>query len=205
MNSGYGGSTRRPGRTVADAAGDVRALTEAYGWKRFAVFGGSGGGPHALACAALLGDRVTRCAVLSGIQPRAARRTEAELRERQAATAAEILGLIEAGGPEVPWEPGAAARDDPDAMARVRATFVDGMDGWVDDSLAFERPWGFDPATIAVPVGLWRGSADKAVPAADNEWLLATVPGAESHVYSGGHVPGEDVFGQIYDWMSAPI
>jgi pimeloyl-ACP methyl ester carboxylesterase len=66
---GYGGSTRRPGRTVADAADDVRALADAHGWNRFAVFGGSGGGPHALACAALLADRVTQCAVLSGIRP----------------------------------------------------------------------------------------------------------------------------------------
>src|SRR5687768_3689888 len=63
---GYGGSTRLPGRTVVDAVEDVRVLVDAHGWQRFAVFGGSGGGPHALACAALLADRVTRCAVLSG-------------------------------------------------------------------------------------------------------------------------------------------
>src|SRR5215510_15036104 len=66
---GYGGSTRQPGRPVAGAADDVRALADAAGWDTFAVFGGSGGGPHALACAALLAGRVTRCAVLSGIKP----------------------------------------------------------------------------------------------------------------------------------------
>lgn len=63
---GYGGSSRRPGRRVADAAGDTAALADEQGWERFAVFGGSGGGPHALACAALLPERVTRCSPGSG-------------------------------------------------------------------------------------------------------------------------------------------
>jgi pimeloyl-ACP methyl ester carboxylesterase len=66
---GYGGSTRQPGRTVADAVADAITLADAQGWERFAVNGGSGGGPHALACAALLPHRVTRCAVVSGIMP----------------------------------------------------------------------------------------------------------------------------------------
>jgi pimeloyl-ACP methyl ester carboxylesterase len=91
---GYGGSTRRPGRTVADAVDDVRALADAHGWNRFAVFGGSGGGPHALACAALLADRVTRCAVLSGIKPAdpgQPPREEPALRSRLAEVAAEIM------------------------------------------------------------------------------------------------------------------
>ena len=153
---GYGGSTRRPGRTVADAADDTRALADAQGWGQFAVFGGSGGGPHALACAALLTDRVTRCAVLSGIKPASdgtPARDEPGLRTRLAEVAAEIMGRINDGGPEFPGEPGPAALDDPDAMARLRATFADGTDGWVDDSLAFDRPWGFEPAKITVPVG----------------------------------------------------
>ncbi|XVU21341.1 alpha/beta fold hydrolase [Actinoplanes sp. CA-054009] len=199
---GYGGSTRGPGRAVADAAADVRALVEAYHWERFAVFGGSGGGPHALATAALLGERVTRCAVLSGIKPRESSTDEATLRARQAESAAHIMGQIEAGGPEVPWEPGGPARDDPAAMERIRATFADSMDGWVDDSLSFARPWGFDAARIAVPVGVWRGTDDQVVPAENAEWMLATIPGAQGHVYTGGHLPGPDVYGEIYDWLS---
>ncbi|MFG1994132.1 alpha/beta fold hydrolase [Actinoplanes sp. NPDC048988] len=199
---GYGGSTRQPGRAVADAAADVRALADAYGWERFAVFGGSGGGPHALATAALLGERVTRCAVLSGIRPRESPADEAALRERQAESAAHILGQIEAGGPEVPWEPGTPARDDPAAMARIRATFTDSMDGWVDDSLAFARPWGFDAARIGVPVGVWRGTADPVVGPENAEWMLTSIPGARGHVYTGGHVPGTEVYEEIYDWLS---
>jgi len=202
---GYGGSTRRPGRTVADAVDDVRALADAHGWRRFAVFGGSGGGPHALACAALLGERVVRCAVLSGIRPAdpgaAAPPDEATVRSRLAGRAAEILGLIDAGGPEVPDEPGPPALADPDAMARIRATFVDSMDGWVDDTLAFARPWGFDVGAITVPVRIWRGTADDRVPAEHAEWLLARIATARGHVYDGGHLPGPDVYGRIYDWL----
>ncbi len=211
---GYGGSTRRPRRTVADAADDVRALADAHGLNRFAVFGGSGGGPHALACAGLLADRVSRCAVLSGIKPRdtgskpsdsePVPRDEAQLRSRLADVAAEIMGRIADGGPEMPSEPGAPARDDPDAMARLRATFIDSMDGWVDDSLAFDQPWGFDLATISVPVGLWRGTADAEVAAEHADYLLEHIPTAQSHIYSGGHVPGADVYREIYGWLSGP-
>lgn len=120
---GYGGSSRRPGRIVADVVDDVRALADTHGWPRFAIFGGSGGGPHALACAALLADRVTRCAVLSGIKPGEVgskpRREEPDLRSRLAQVAAEIMDKIEAGGPEIPTEPGPPARTDPDAMTRI--------------------------------------------------------------------------------------
>jgi pimeloyl-ACP methyl ester carboxylesterase len=201
---GYGGSTRRPGRKVADAVDDVRALADAQGWDRFAVFGGSGGGPHALACAALLADRVTRCAVLSGIKPGdpdQPPRDDPALRSRLTEVAAETMGRIDAGGPELPTEPGPPALDDPDAMARLRATFVDGMDGWVDDSLAFARPWGFDLATITVPVGVWRGTHDVNVSAEHAEYLLANIATAQGHVYSGGHLPGTDVYRRIFDWL----
>ena len=205
---GYGGSTRHPGRTVADAADDTRALAEAQGWQQFAVFGGSGGGPHALACAALLTDRVTRCAVLSGIKPADPARPpldETTLRAALTAHAAEIMAKIDAGGPEFFMEPGPPARDDPDAMARLRATFVDGMDGWVDDSLAFARPWGFDPEKITTPVGIWRGTNDPTVGADHAEWLLTTIPGAEGHVYEGGHLPGPATYREIYDWLTLVI
>jgi pimeloyl-ACP methyl ester carboxylesterase len=204
---GYGGSTRAPGRSVADAAGDAAALADDQGWGRFAVFGGSGGGPHALACAALLADRVTRCAVLSGIRPADPAkpvRDEPYLRARQAETTAAIMSAIEAGGPEFPAEPGPPARDDPDAMSRIRATFVDSSDGWVDDSLAFARPWGFDPSTISPPVGVWHGTHDEIVPADHAEWLLKHIPTARGHVYTGGHLPGPETYEEIYAWLRTP-
>ncbi|MBM2619131.1 alpha/beta fold hydrolase [Actinoplanes sp. LDG1-06] len=200
---GYGGSSRQPGRTVADAASDVRELADAYGWERFGIFGGSGGGPHALACAALLGDRVTRCAVLSGIKPRDGVSEESVVRSRIAENTAHVMAAVDAGGPEMVGQAGPPAKDDPDAMARLRATFVESHDGWADDTLAFGRPWGFDVRTIGVPVGVWRGTNDTAVPGAEPEWLLANIPGAAGHVYDGGHLPGQDVYGEIYDWLSS--
>jgi pimeloyl-ACP methyl ester carboxylesterase len=205
---GYGGSTRLPGRRVIDAVDDTRALADALGWPRFALLGVSGGGPHALACAALLADRVTRCAVAGSIKPAEPgrpERDEAEMRSLLAETAAQIMGKVEAGGPEFPpapgAEPGPPALADPDALARLRATFVDGMDGWADDSLAFKRPWGFEPAAITVPVGIWHGTADPSVPADHADWLLAHIPTARGHAYTGGHLPGPDVYGEIYDWL----
>ncbi|WP_250033093.1 alpha/beta fold hydrolase [Paractinoplanes maris] len=202
---GYGGSTRRPGRTVVDAVSDVRLLAEAQGWSRFAVFGGSGGGPHALACAALLPEMVTRCAVLSGIKPTARPGLdEPVLRTDLAGHAAGIMEQVAVGGPESPAEPGPPARDDPDALARLHATFTDSLDGWVDDTLAFGRPWGFDVEAITVPVALWRGTDDQAVPADHAEWLLSHIPGAEGHVYTGGHLPGPDIYNDIYEWLRRP-
>jgi pimeloyl-ACP methyl ester carboxylesterase len=68
----HGSLTGCPGRRVADAAADVSAIADAFGLGRFAVVGRSGGGPHALACAALLPERTTKAAVLAGIAPREA-------------------------------------------------------------------------------------------------------------------------------------
>jgi pimeloyl-ACP methyl ester carboxylesterase len=67
--AGYGASSRQQGRRVADVAADVATIADALGIERFAVFGGSGGGPHALACGALLADRVSRCASVVGVAP----------------------------------------------------------------------------------------------------------------------------------------
>jgi pimeloyl-ACP methyl ester carboxylesterase len=201
---GYGGSTRRPGRTVADVAGDVRVLADAQGWDRFAVFGGSGGGPHALACAALLPERVIRCAVLSGIKPSgdAEPPEERTLRPRLEQLSRDIMDRVAAGGPEMPgMPPGSPARDDPEAMARLRATFVDSYDGWVDDQIALARPWGFALPDGAVPVGVWYGTHDENVSGEHARWLLANIPGVRGRQYAGGHLPGPATFGEIYGWL----
>jgi pimeloyl-ACP methyl ester carboxylesterase len=204
---GYGGSPRRAGRTVADVVSDVRALADGQGWERFAVFGGSGGGPHALACAARLPARVTRCAVLSGIRPpeSSGPPDEPALRARLTEIAGGIMATVAAGGPEFPGDPpDRPAREDPAAMARLRATFVDSHDGWADDQLAFARPWGFSMPDITVPVGIWYGTDDENVPADHADWLLTHIPGAQGHRYAGGHLPGPDVYRDIYTWLRRP-
>jgi pimeloyl-ACP methyl ester carboxylesterase len=225
---GYGGSTRRAGRRVADVADDVRRLADALGWHRFAVHGHSGGGPYALACAALLPERVTRCAVGASSAPshaegvdffgrldprrgqtlRLALEGEEKLRPFMAEGAAGIMATISAGGPEMLPEPGqpapplsARAIDDPAAMARLRATFADSLDGWIDDQFAAIHPWGFDLAKITAPVGIWHGSHDTRMPRAHSDWLAAHIPTAERFGYEGWHVPSDDVSGEIFSWL----
>jgi pimeloyl-ACP methyl ester carboxylesterase len=225
---GYGGSTRQPGRTVASVVTDTAVLADALGWNRFAVTGGSGGGPHALACAALLADRVTRCAVTGSnappivdgpepteddekADPRRNRtswlvaRGEQHLRPLLEDTARSIMERIEAGGPEIPPDPeslpGPPARDDVDAMARLNATFVTSHDGWVDDHVAFATDWGFDFADIRVPVGLWYGSTDeRAGKYADV--LAAAIPHAERKPYAGGHIPPTNAYRDLLSWLT---
>ena len=226
---GYGGSTRQVGRRVADAAEDVRRLADALGWGRFAVHGHSGGGPYALACAALLPERVTRCAVGAGTAPshaegvdffgrldpsrgrtfRLALEGEEKLRPFMAEASAGIMATIAAGGPEMLPEPGEPAPlrptraiDDPAAMARLRATFADGLDGWIDDQFAAIRPWGFDVAQITTtPVAIWHGTHDTRMPRAHSDWLAANIPPAERFDYEGWHVPTDDVFAEIFTWL----
>lgn len=204
---GYGGSTRQPGRTVSDVVRDVEALADSQRWETFAIVGGSGGGPHALACAALLPHRVTRCGVLSGIRPQAETLPpEEELRKQLTKLGADILAQVEAGGPEYPGAPpGPPAWDDPAARARLVTTFADSLDGWYDDKVALAQPWGFSPRSIRVPVSIWYGTHDEHVPESDAQWLLENIPAAQGYQYSGGHLPTVATSMDIYKWVSSPI
>jgi pimeloyl-ACP methyl ester carboxylesterase len=226
---GYGGSTRQPGRTVADVADDVRLLADAQGWAQFAVAGNSGGGPHALACAVLLPERVTRCAVGSGISPPdtagpmpsgrdnprrnktswLAARGEDAVRPHLEQAARDIMTRVAAGGPEFPPDPAAPQPDpaqhapaieSPAAMARLRATFVDSHDGWVDDNIAFAHPWGFEMSGITVPVSIWSGTRD-AHGRGHADWLLSRIPTAAGHEYAGGHVPDDSAYRRMLSWL----
>lgn len=227
---GYGGSTRQPGRTVADVVADVKMLAEAEGWERFAVAGVSGGGPHALACAALLPNRVTRCAVSAGIAPPLvdgpepaddeadprrnktswlAAQGDAHLRPYVEEGAGQIMASIEAGGPEMlsdPYapnpatEPPAPAKDSPASMARLRATFVDSHDGWVDDNLAFAQDWGFGLASIDVPISIRYGDTDERS-RLQAEFLMEAVKTAELHPYEGGHLQNDQAYRSMLAWL----
>jgi pimeloyl-ACP methyl ester carboxylesterase len=203
---GYGGSTRLPGRTVSDVVQDIEALADSQGWEKFAVTGGSGGGPHALACAALLPHRVSRCAVLSGIRPQAETLPPEEvLRGQLTQLGADILGQVEAGGPAYPGAPaGTPGWEDPATRARLVATFAESLDGWYDDKVAFAQPWGFAPQSISVPVGIWYGTADEHVPESDAQWLLENIPTAQGYQYAGGHLPTCATLIDIHTWVSSP-
>jgi pimeloyl-ACP methyl ester carboxylesterase len=223
--AGYGQATRRPGRSVADEAQDVLAVADALGFERFGVIGGSGGGPHALACAALLGGRVERAACLAGLAPlgqgglpRAAWLAGMDAdsaRELDWADAGEAVLARELAGQQrqmaeqLAADPGAMFGDElsdadrkflerPEAMEAFRRIVPEqaahGVWGWVDDTLAFAAPWGFDPGRIAIPVLVAYGREDVLVPPAHGDWLAANIPAATTVVSeSGGHLPGDPV------------
>ncbi|MEV7229578.1 alpha/beta hydrolase [Polymorphospora sp. NPDC051019] len=199
---GYARSTRLPGRSVADIAADVAAVADALGIDRFATWGVSGGGPHALACAALLPGRVTAVASLGGLAPWDAPGFDVldGMREDNVAELVAARQGAEALNPLL--QPTATAMatadrqdlidqldgflDEADAqVARtgfggplvdgIRAGLRPGLDGWSDDDLALVRPWGFDLTAITCPVGVWHGKQDAMVPAAHADWLAATL------------------------------
>jgi pimeloyl-ACP methyl ester carboxylesterase len=191
---GYGGSDRHRGRTVADAAADVAAIADRLGIGRFSVYGASGGGPHALAVAALLGHRVIRAACIVGVAPFDALGDEfftgmdpENVREwgwaSDPATALGGFDLAEA-------DRKALGRADMAAIMREAAVEQtrNGIWGWGDDALAFVSPWGFDPAAIAVPTLVWYGTKDVLTPPSHGEWIARTVPGAEVRLSDLGHL-----------------
>jgi pimeloyl-ACP methyl ester carboxylesterase len=214
---GYGGSSPQPGRVVADAAADAAAVADAWDVDRFHVFGHSGGGPHALACAALLPDRVGAAVSISGLAPftgndwfagmgpsseaslRAAAegRPAKEAHEAQAAKAAHETQAAN-GARETQEAPPA----EPDFIPADYAAF-DGAWGWfgsvvgpavaggpaalIDDDLAYVRPWGFEPRNG--PTLLVHGTADRMVPAHHSERLAHRIPTAELRLIEGaGHI-----------------
>lgn len=202
---GYGGSDRLRGRRVADVAQDVATIADALGVERFGVVGRSGGGPHALACARLLADRVTRVAVMVSLAPRGADgldwfdgMAESNIVEYTAATTGpeKLAASLESRS--------AAIRDDPMRLLADLRRELTGPDrvvvsdagirsllarnyhealrtsaaGWYDDVLAFSTPWGFDPDDIRVPVMIWHGTEDVFSPVSHSRWLADHIPGA---------------------------
>ncbi|KRC59078.1 alpha/beta hydrolase [Agromyces sp. Root81] len=208
----YGGSTQRPGRDVASAAADVAAVADALGVERFAVMGASGGGPHALACAALLPGRVVGAVTLAGIAPRtdtydwfAGMASPGGLRaavEGRAARAA--FAETEEFDPSqflpVDW----AALDERWASLGADSVLAGeaGPDGLIDDDVAFASRWGFDLGGIDVPVLIVQGEGDRVVPATHASWLLAHIPRASLWMrLDDGHVSVLDVVPDAMDWL----
>lgn len=214
---GYARSTRQPGRTVADVAGDLRAVLDHLGIDRAHVVGWSGGGPHALASAVLAPDRVSGALLLAGVAPYsadgldwsagmgadnlaefgAAREGETALRAHLEAahdeladvTGEELTASLASLIPAVDVAALAGGGLADDLAASFRGAISRGVDGWLDDDLAFVSPWGFDPTAPGAPVHVWQGDADLMVPFAHGEWLAGRVPGARGRLLSGeGHV-----------------
>ncbi|MFF2389551.1 alpha/beta fold hydrolase [Agromyces sp. NPDC058104] len=229
---GYGGSPSAPGRTVADAAEWSRRIADACGADRFAVLGTSGGGPHAVATAALLPERVTALCVDVGLGPAgvgsggfvfdgatgmvaetvaeisAARRGEAALREhlRSLGNGAEALDDWFARLPASDRE--ILGRPEVQHEEAVEATewSVHGIDGWVDDDLAlFARDWTFDPSRVLAATRLVYGGADVLVPASHGRAWLELLPHAELQVVSDGGHWMRDHEVELLRWCGAAV
>jgi pimeloyl-ACP methyl ester carboxylesterase len=231
---GYGGSAPRPGRTIADCAGDVRAICAALGIDRLAMWGISGGGPHVLACAALLPDLVTATASLASPAPygaegldwfagmgqdnvddfrllltdEAAARIKLE-KDREDFLAASAGDLAE--GLKSLLTPVDAA-----VLAGGMAEYLTismheglapGGQGWWDDARAEASPWGFEVTQISVPVLLLHGRQDRFVPFGHGQWLAAHIPGVEARLLDDdGHLTLiENRVAEVHAWLASGL
>jgi pimeloyl-ACP methyl ester carboxylesterase len=212
---GYGASTRQSNRRVVDVVADTAEVLASLGDVRYLVAGWSGGGPHALACAARL-DAVAGALVISGVAPYeaaglewmagmgednvlefgAALQGEDVLRNYLEAHAVDLRtataeGIIISLNSVLPAVDKAVITDEfgEDLAAQFHEALRIGVDGWLDDDLAFTQPWGFDLSEITGPTMIWQGDADLMVPFAHGEWLASQLPDASVHLESGeGHL-----------------
>jgi pimeloyl-ACP methyl ester carboxylesterase len=230
---GYGGSSPQPGRTVADCAGDVRAICAELGIGRLAMWGISGGGPHVLACAALLPDLVTAAASLASLAPygsegldyfagmgqdnvddiRLSLTDEAAYRAKADKDREELLATSPAAVAKAleslltPTDAAVLSGELADYLtSSVHDGLAPGSQGWFDDS-CMERPWGFDLASIAVPVLLLHGRQDMFVPFGHGEWLAAHIPGVEARLTDDdGHLTLlQNRIPEVHAWLSAHL
>ncbi len=206
---GYASSTRAPNRRIADCVADVMRIVEVLDLARFATWGVSGGGPHALACAALCDERLLATASLAAVAPfdadsidwlegmgednhiefGATLEGEEALRaycepaaaEMKAAEAEELVQVLETllGPEDQSVLTGGLAEY---LLACDRHGLADGVEGWLDDDFAFVEPWGFEVGTIDSPVLLLHGEDDRFVPVSHGHWLADHIPGAEVRI-----------------------
>ncbi len=229
---GYGASTRRAGRSVADGVDDAAAVLDHLGADTCLVAGWSGGGPHALAAGALLPDRVRGVLCIAGVAPYdadgldfltgmgednieefgEALKGEAPLRawldkvrpELVEVTADDVVASLATLLPPVDEAVLTGELAEHLASGFQQAVSVS-MDGWLDDDLAFTKPWGFDLGAITVPTYLWQGSEDLMVPFAHGQWLAARIPGVTVHLEPGeGHMSiGTGAVDRMFDELAA--
>jgi pimeloyl-ACP methyl ester carboxylesterase len=211
---GYGASTRRVGRSVADVAGDVTTVLDALGVDTFATVGWSGGGPHALATAALLRNRCLGAGVVCGVAPyglaeldfidgmnegniaefTAAPKGEAALRQVTSMIGPHVRALtvegVRASMDALPSSILDAVTDTylDEVLGSITSALADGDDGWVDDDIAFVSPWGFEPGAITCPVHIWHGRLDVHAPVAHARYLASVIPRAQLHLSDVEHL-----------------
>ena len=189
---GYRPSTPQPGRDIAAVAADVAWIADAFGVGSFAVMGHSGGGPHALACAALLPDRVRAAVAISSPAPYRAEGLDwftgmvpsgqAQLRAAADGRAAyeEFLKTADFDPEMFTAADRAALAGEWAWMARIAGEAIEaGLEGAIEDELALTVPWGCTVEQVSAPVLIAHGGQDRTVPASHGAWLAARGPAAE--------------------------
>jgi len=228
---GFGGSSPHPGRTVADCAADARAICAALGVDRVAMWGISGGGPHVLACAALLPDLVVAAASLASLAPYGADGLDwyAGMGQENADDFRRYLSDQQAARQKMAEDTAKAMTETPEEVAKGLETLLTptdaavltgelaeylvwstkqglgpGYEGWWEDLVTFASPWGFELAQISVPVLVMQGREDMFVPFGHGEWLARHIPGVTARLLDhDGHLTLiERRIGEVHDWLS---
>ena len=212
---GYGGSTPSPGRDVASAAADVSTIADALDIDQFAVMGHSGGGPHALACGALLPERVLGVVSVAGLAPFGAEAHD-WFKDMTPSGAAGLRAAVE--GRQARQDHLEAAEFDPEIFTPADHAALSGTwswlndvagpameagpDGLIDDDLAYVSPWGFAPAQVITPTLFLHGGQDRITPASHSEWLVRRCPSAELRLCpDDGHISVLNSSEGALDWL----
>ena len=212
---GYGGSSPHRNRDVATAAADVRSIADVLGIDRFAVVGHSGGGPHALACGALLPERVLGAVSVAGLAPFGAEGLDwfAGMSDSGVASlraAAEGRAAKERYEASAEYDPEMFTPEDHAALSGAWSWLLDvvnpavesGPGGLIDDDLACVAPWGFDPAQVTAPTLLLHGGSDRVVPSSHGEWLARRCPSAELWLSpDDGHISVLNSGAAAMEWL----
>jgi pimeloyl-ACP methyl ester carboxylesterase len=227
---GYGRSDPLIGRSVADAAADVATIADELGFERFVVVGGSGGAPHALACGALLDDRLLRVGALVTPAPSDSPDFDfftdlADINVKEFGAAVEGREAIEAHlqpfvdqlkrDPDAVFDEVASELPEVDRELFARLEFRavsreswgeavrQGVRGWADDDLAFAKPWGFELEEVAAEVRLWQGELDVLAPRSHGEYVASRLPNARFELLEGGGHFLDEEWGIVLDWLAA--
>jgi pimeloyl-ACP methyl ester carboxylesterase len=226
---GYGGSTAKPGRSIAASTDDVRSLADALGIDRLAVWGHSGGGSYALACAALLPELITAVACLASTAPygRPGLDYFSGMGQDNVDAVQQYLDDPEEARRQIPADREEALADTPEEFADTFASLLSpvdvaalthelasflvgstkealapGSEGWWDDGVADMAEWGFAFDSIRVPVQLWHGAQDRMVPFQHGQWLSGQIPGVDAHLTeTDGHLTLLDRVPGIHEWL----
>ncbi|HKB20470.1 MAG TPA: alpha/beta hydrolase [Gaiellaceae bacterium] len=226
---GYGGSEAQIGRSVADAPADIAAIADELGLDRFAVVGGSGGAPHALACGAFLAERVFRVGALVTPAPSDAEDFDflegmADLNVKEFTAAvegreaievflqpyvdgirADVDAVIESVLTELP-EIDLRRASQPAQRAIMRESWTEavrqGVRGWADDDLAFAKPWGFDLEDVTVETRVWQGELDVLAPRPHGEYVALRLPNARFELLEGGGHFLDEEWAVVLDWLT---